>query len=148
LRTLLTNISVFSLTWNFASREFGQLASTVGTKLKIVPIEAHHSIGKLERYHGPLRRAYEIMDQELKRTRKEVLLQMALKAINDSVGPNGLVPTLLVFGAYPRMSEYDALRYQLQSEPPQSRKRWPKSESFDLHEWCVMLATQGMDLQQ
>jgi len=25
---------------------------------------------------------------------------MAFKAINDSVGPNGLIPTLLVFGAY------------------------------------------------
>ncbi|KAI0994201.1 hypothetical protein K3495_g13980 [Podosphaera aphanis] len=28
---------------------------------------------------------------------------MALKALNDSVGPHGLVPTLLVYGAYPRM---------------------------------------------
>jgi hypothetical protein len=25
---------------------------------------------------------------------------MAFKAINDSVGPNSLIPTLLVFGAY------------------------------------------------
>ena len=29
---------------------------------------------------------------------------MAVKAINDSAGPDGLVPTLLVFGAYPRMT--------------------------------------------
>ena len=28
---------------------------------------------------------------------------MAFKAINDSVGPNSLIPTLLVFGAYPRI---------------------------------------------
>ena len=34
---------------------------------------------------------------------------MSFKAINDSVGPNGLVPTLLVFGAYPRMTEQEAL---------------------------------------
>jgi hypothetical protein len=33
---------------------------------------------------------------------------MAFKAINNTVGPNGLVPTLLVFGAYPRMVESDA----------------------------------------
>jgi hypothetical protein len=33
---------------------------------------------------------------------------MAFKAINDLVGPDGLVPTLLVFGAYPRMVEADA----------------------------------------
>jgi hypothetical protein len=35
-------------------------------------------------------------------------LQMAFKAINDSAGPDGLVPTLLVFRAYPRMVESDA----------------------------------------
>jgi hypothetical protein len=34
---------------------------------------------------------------------------MAFKAINDTAGPDGLVPTLLVFGAYPRMAELDAL---------------------------------------
>ena len=33
---------------------------------------------------------------------------MAFKAINDTVGPNGLVPTLLVFGAYLQMTELDA----------------------------------------
>jgi hypothetical protein len=35
---------------------------------------------------------------------------MAFKAINDTAGLNGLVPTLLVlvFGAYPRMTELDA----------------------------------------
>ena len=32
---------------------------------------------------------------------------MAVKATNDTAGLDGLVPTLLVFGAYPRMSELD-----------------------------------------
>ena len=32
---------------------------------------------------------------------------MAFKALNDSAGPNGLVPTLLVFGAYPRITDRD-----------------------------------------
>ena len=27
-------------------------------------------------------------------------MQMAVKAVNNTAGPNGLVPTLLVFGAY------------------------------------------------
>ena len=35
---------------------------------------------------------------------EEAILQMAVKAVNDTAGPNGLVPTLLVFGAYPRMT--------------------------------------------
>jgi hypothetical protein len=32
---------------------------------------------------------------------------MAVKAVNDTAGPDGLVPTLLVYGAYPRMSNLD-----------------------------------------
>ena len=36
-----------------------------------------------------------------------MILQMAVKAINNSAGPNGLVPTLLVFSAYPRLTEMD-----------------------------------------
>jgi hypothetical protein len=30
---------------------------------------------------------------------------MAVKAINDSTGPDGIVLTLLVFGAYPRLTK-------------------------------------------
>ena len=32
---------------------------------------------------------------------------MAIEAVNNITGPNGLVPTLLVYGAYPRMSNLD-----------------------------------------
>ena len=32
---------------------------------------------------------------------------MAVKAVNDTAGPDGLVPTLLVYGAYPRISKLD-----------------------------------------
>jgi hypothetical protein len=32
---------------------------------------------------------------------------MAVKAVNDTAGPDGFVLTLLVFGAYPRMSMLD-----------------------------------------
>jgi len=34
---------------------------------------------------------------------------MAIKALNNSIGPNGLVLTLLVFGAFPRISDSDIL---------------------------------------
>jgi hypothetical protein len=36
-----------------------------------------------------------------------MILQMTVKAVNDTAGPDGLVPILLVFGAYPRMTEPD-----------------------------------------
>jgi len=34
---------------------------------------------------------------------------MAVKALNNSIGPNGLVPTLLVFGAFPQILNSDIL---------------------------------------
>ena len=34
---------------------------------------------------------------------------MAVKAVNDLAGPNGIIPTLLVFSAYPRLTEMDFL---------------------------------------
>ncbi|KAJ5379608.1 hypothetical protein N7509_012727 [Penicillium cosmopolitanum] len=94
---------------NFISTEFKQLASSMSIKIKEVPVEAHNSVGKVERYHAPLRRAYEILREELKDENidREMILQMAVKAINDSAGPDGIIPTLLVFGAYPRMTEMD-----------------------------------------
>ena len=32
---------------------------------------------------------------------------MAVKAVNDTTSPNGLVPTLLVYGAYLRIGKLD-----------------------------------------
>ncbi|KAI1004852.1 hypothetical protein K3495_g3366 [Podosphaera aphanis] len=94
---------------NFVGKEFIQHASSLAMRTKSVPVEAHWSIGIVERYHHMLRRAYKIVVEELKGSgiNKEMALQMAVKAMNDSAGPDGLVPTLLVFGTYPRMSEID-----------------------------------------
>ena len=93
---------------NFVSKEFKQYARTMGIDTKGVPVEAHNSIGMVERYHGPIRRAYQIITVEIPDIDKDMALQMAFKAINDTAGPDGLVPTLLVFGAYPRMVELDS----------------------------------------
>ena len=81
----------------------------MGITTKSVPVEAHWSIGQVERAHPILRRAYCIIAEELKSEgiSKQTMLQMAVKAVNDTSGPDGLVPTLLVFGAYPRITEFD-----------------------------------------
>jgi hypothetical protein len=93
---------------SFRSAEFRQQAKEMAISLKEVPIEAHNSIGKVERYHAPLRRAYEILRAEDPSASPEAALQMAVKAINDTAGPDGIVPTLLVFGAYPRLTQVSA----------------------------------------
>ena len=86
---------------NFASREFRQYAAVMATVTKGVPVEAHWSIGIVERAHPLLRRAYKIIAEELKdeSISKNLILQMAVKSVNDTAGPDGLIPTLLVFGA-------------------------------------------------
>ncbi|KAI1439012.1 hypothetical protein GGR50DRAFT_685073 [Xylaria sp. CBS 124048] len=88
---------------NFNSTEFRNEARLAGTTCNQVPVEAHWSIGKVERYHAPIRRAYEIFTEEVQGS-KASRLQMAVKAVNDTANPDGLVPTLLVFGAYPRIN--------------------------------------------
>ena len=37
------------------------------------------------------------------------MLQIAVKVINNSAGPNSIIPTLLVFSAYPWLTEIDPL---------------------------------------
>ena len=70
-------------------------------KVKEVPIKAYNNIKKVKQYHAPLCHIYKIISLELKDTNKELTLQMAVKAINDSASLDGLIPILLVFNAYP-----------------------------------------------
>ncbi len=90
------------------AREFNQYVANMGIIVKNVAVEVHHFIGIVERYHGLLRRVDSIIIIQIPGIKPELALQMSFKAINDSVSPNKLVPTLLVFGAYPRMTKQDA----------------------------------------
>ena len=49
----------------------------------------------------PLYCIYKIISLKLKGTSKELTLQIAIKAVNNSVSPDGLILILLVFGTYP-----------------------------------------------
>ena len=48
-----------------------------------------------------LRRVYKIISLKLKGASKELTLQMAVKAVNNFTGLDGLIPILLVFSTYP-----------------------------------------------
>jgi hypothetical protein len=54
----------------------------------------------VKHYYSPLHHIYHIIIAKLLDINKDIALQMAFKAINDFIGPNGLIPTLLVFRAY------------------------------------------------
>ena len=70
-------------------------------KVKEVPVKAHNSVRKVEQYYMLLCCIYEIISLELKGVSEKLILQMAIKAVNDSTSLNRLVLILLVFGAYP-----------------------------------------------
>ena len=55
----------------------------------------------MEWYYILLYYVYEIISSELKSINKELTLQMAIKAVNNSTSLDRLVSILLVFGAYP-----------------------------------------------
>jgi hypothetical protein len=76
-----------------------------------VLVKAHNFIGIVERYHGLIRRAYQIIVSEIPELDKDMALQMAFKVINNLAGPDGLVLTLLVFRAYPKIIKSDALSF-------------------------------------
>jgi hypothetical protein len=89
---------------SFVGAEFVANARIMAIEVEEVPVEAHNSIGKVERYHGPLKRAFEVISANLGNAiTPDHVLQMAVKAVNDTAGPDGLVSTLLVFGIYPRL---------------------------------------------
>lgn len=67
-------------------------------------VETHWSIGKVEKYHTSMHHVYNIIQAETQSIiSKNIMLQMVFKAVNNTTRPNGLVPTLLVFDAYPRI---------------------------------------------
>ena len=66
-----------------------------------MPIKTHNSVRIIKHYYGPLHRIYYIIIAELPDIGKDIALQIAFKAINNLAGLNSLIPTLLVFRAYP-----------------------------------------------
>jgi hypothetical protein len=58
-------------------------------------------LGKVKYLYRPLRRAFKILKAKISYyIDNETILQIAVKALNNTVGPNSIIPTLLVFRAY------------------------------------------------
>ena len=64
-------------------------------------MEIYWLIGKVKHYYIVLHCVYQIVSKELPDLDKEMALQIAIKAINNIVGLNGLILILLVFSTFP-----------------------------------------------
>ena len=89
--TIVTDAST-----NFTAAEFKANARIIAIELEEVPVEAHNSIGKLERYHAPLRRAFNVIAADLQGqgASNEAILQMAVKAVNSLPYANNQQPRI------------------------------------------------------
>jgi hypothetical protein len=85
----------------FTSVKWKTLTESRVFTLRFSGVKAHNSLGIRERYHGPLRRVYQKIEHEFPHICPVLLLRIAVKAINDTMGTNGLVTSLLVFGLVP-----------------------------------------------
>jgi hypothetical protein len=89
---------------NIRSPRWKELSNMGDTTLRISEVEAHNSLGIGERMHGPFRRIYNKIRMDwITHTFRLTLLKFGVKAMKDTIGENGLVPSQLVFD--------DILRY-------------------------------------
>lgn len=87
----------------FRSAEWKNVMTLAGIKFNLSGVETHNAINTGERYEKFLRTTFEKVRGERTGMSKEDILQTAVKACNDTAGPNGLVPILLVLGFMPRL---------------------------------------------
>ena len=92
----------------FKSKNWKTLCDEQGIDLQLSGIEDHHSLGAGEQQHYPLRNICGKIRMEYPRLDKRLILRLAVKAMNDTLGPSGLVPSLLVFGSISRIPNVNA----------------------------------------
>lgn len=87
----------------FTSAEWETLLRSHAVERQVSGVESHNALGVGERYHSFLRRIFEKVKADSSDIPDEYALALAVKAANDTAGPHGLSPTLLVFGVTPRL---------------------------------------------
>ncbi len=89
---------------NFVDRKFRQFVISMTIIIKFVSIEAYWLINKVKRYHAELRRAYQMIFENLDiDINKKIMLQMIVKTINDTAHFDELMLTWLIFDVYSRI---------------------------------------------
>jgi len=93
---------IYNLGQSFKGR-FTEKATTNSSLVQIMLVEAHNSVSKVERYYTPVCCVYELFLKSFPKISKEERLALLVKCVNNTVGLDGLVPTLLVFSTYLRI---------------------------------------------
>ena len=68
--------------------------------------ESQNSLAIGGRYHDPLRKTFLKLREDHPNLKKDVLLAISTKAINDTFVPEGIVSSALVFGEFPSITVF------------------------------------------
>lgn len=69
--------------------------------LQFSGVEPHNAKGPGETDYAPLLRMFRVIRYKQPRQEPEVILIYAVNASNDTMGPEGIVPSIFVFGTVP-----------------------------------------------
>ena len=97
----------------FTSVRWTNRAKAVGIDVPESVEEARNSLGYGERFRAPFSRIFFKIRKERPKMDRNIIVKLAVKAMNDTMGPEGLVPSYLVFVSIPRFpSKESALPMQ------------------------------------
>jgi hypothetical protein len=86
----------------FTSPHWRQCTDMAGIRIQVSGVESHNSLGLGEKIHDPLRRIFIKVKFDFPTAPPKMILSCATKGLNDTMGENGRMQSLLVFGIIPR----------------------------------------------
>ena len=95
------------------------MCSQLGIISKETRTQSHSSLALCERYHSLFKRVYRKLKDEDPAQDRHQRLALSVHAVNSTADPDGLTPTILVFGAVPLIPLPDC-----SSLPPDEKARF------------------------
>ena len=112
----------------FTADYFRFSCSQMGLVSKETPMQSHNSLGLCERYCSIIRRAYNKLKENSPSLNKETRLWLAVHAVNNTTGQDGLTSTILVHGAVPRIPLPNSNSLLLRQKAPLETMRTARQE--------------------
>ena len=94
----------------FSSEFFQNACDEFGIVSKETLTESHNALFLCDRYYPEICRVFRKIRSEYPDLDIHMALSLSIQAVNTTTGPNGLTPSLLVFGAIPKLP-LESLRY-------------------------------------
>lgn len=84
--------------------DMGKSCKKAEIQIRLSNVRSHSSFGIRKRLHEPLMQVFNKVKTDFTSALHDILLNIAVKAMNGTLGENRLVPSKLVFGIIPRFS--------------------------------------------